>query len=80
MKSKRLDENAKRTWSNFRMAEAENLRLAVIAVNKDALWNTEWIEKAKILPMIPAIKAVRIATGWNLRRCLSTVRYLKRDL
>lgn len=80
MKCKRLDNNAHRLWSSFRMAEAEDLRLAVIAINKEALWNTNWKEKSKKLPMIPAVKAVRIATGWRLRRCLATVRYLKRNL
>lgn len=79
MKCKRLNNNAERTWSNFRMAEAESNHLAAMSANKEALWNTNWKEKAKILPIIPAIKAVRITTGWNLRRCLATVKYIKRD-
>jgi hypothetical protein len=79
MKSKRLDKAACQTWSGFRMAEAENVRLAVLATNKDVLWNTNWIQKAKILPTKTAVKAVKIATGWRLRRCLATVKYIKRS-
>lgn len=80
MKCKRLNNNAERTWSSFRMAEAESNRRAAMSANKEALWNTNWKEKSKKLPMIPAIKAIRIATGWRLRRCLATARYIKREI
>jgi hypothetical protein len=65
-------------WVIMRFNDAFLLAQAVIAANDIARWRAGWREQAKSLPVIKAVKAVRVATGWSLRRCLATVKYLNR--
>lgn len=66
-------------WVVARMNDSFLLSQSVIHANDIARWQSDWRSKAKHLPAIEAVKAVRVATGWPLRRCLATVKFIKKN-